>query len=936
MSRYHYPARKLKKKKQRDAQKYWFLKQLPEVRRRLGEIRRALPGLGARLLQVGRLLRDYARQRAIRAAVPDRFDACKRWALKQLPVVRRRLDEIRTVMLPWLGTRLLRFGRVLRDYARQLAIQAAIPDRFDACKRWALKQLPVVLRRLDEIRTVMLPWLGTRLLRFGRVLRGYARQLAIWAAIPDRLDACKLWVLARLPEVRQRLDEIRTVMLPWLGTRLLRFGRVLRGYARQLAVRAAIPDRLDACKCWALKQLPVVRRRLVEIRTVVLPWLGTTLLRLGRLLRDNARQLAIRAAIPDRFDACKRWFLARLPEVRRRLGEIRTVVLPWLGTTLLRLGRLVRGYAQQQAIKAAIPDRFDACKCWFLARLPEVRQRLVEIRTVLLPELGARLLRFGRLVRCHAQQLAIRAAFPDRLDSVKRWFLARRSEVRQRVDKIRGQAPQPGEALPRSGRLWHGHIRPVVRALAAVVLIALGLMANAGWQAIRPTYLKVTVLSDVAFRLRHPDWASLLETRFRAMDQIYRKAGTRVRWHLLEVGRLDPTGNVNGLDNRGVEIPRRMASPADVLVSVTGVAEPQQTGSTAPFGRVAMVADFPNETEAQNALIMAHEVAHLFGVPNDPAGSTIMAAMPRTPEFSGRAIAAVRAARTYHFGAGAEGLLEGSWNKRAAEIIAGADTGPKALIRAHQVLATALSNQFHWEAAIGHLREAVRLDPRDASTHHNLGMALALAGGGQEDQALAELREAVHLDPGDARIHQALGALLVRMRMIEESVAEFKEAIRLDPSNATTEAMFGVALSMQQDHTGDAMTAFHEALRLNPQMELSNAALQQSTTARIRTLEDLAEQRRRVQRAPDDAEAHYELGLVEWRMGHLSEAIQAMQKAVELRPAYGKAHSELATFYYTHGESGPAWAEVKKARALGTEPPEDLLSRLEKQTPMLR
>jgi Flp pilus assembly protein TadD len=63
----------------------------------------------------------------------------------------------------------------------------------------------------------------------------------------------------------------------------------------------------------------------------------------------------------------------------------------------------------------------------------------------------------------------------------------------------------------------------------------------------------------------------------------------------------------------------------------------------------------------------------------------------------------------------------------------------------------------------------------------------------------------------------------------------------------------------------------------------------------------------------------------------LKAAIQDFQKAAELRPDDPATHTELAELYLNQGDTDTAWAEIRKARALGAEPPASLIARLPAQ-----
>jgi tetratricopeptide (TPR) repeat protein len=61
------------------------------------------------------------------------------------------------------------------------------------------------------------------------------------------------------------------------------------------------------------------------------------------------------------------------------------------------------------------------------------------------------------------------------------------------------------------------------------------------------------------------------------------------------------------------------------------------------------------------------------------------------------------------------------------------------------------------DEAMGHYREAIRLNPDHAASHESLG--LALAGAGQTQAAIRHLRAAVRLDPTRQRAREQLTRL---------------------------------------------------------------------------------------------------------------------------------------------------------------------------------
>src|SRR5207245_4897501 len=80
------------------------------------------------------------------------------------------------------------------------------------------------------------------------------------------------------------------------------------------------------------------------------------------------------------------------------------------------------------------------------------------------------------------------------------------------------------------------------------------------------------------------------------------------------------------------------------------------------------------------------------------------------------------------------------------------------------------------------LREAVRLDPRDADAHYHLGTVLDRRG--HHGAAIAALREALRLSSHTTAPYRALGAIYRRQGRFSEEAATYAEALRLHPSDA--------------------------------------------------------------------------------------------------------------------------------------------------------
>jgi tetratricopeptide (TPR) repeat protein len=341
--------------------------------------------------------------------------------------------------------------------------------------------------------------------------------------------------------------------------------------------------------------------------------------------------------------------------------------------------------------------------------------------------------------------------------------------------------------------------------------------------------------------------------------------------------------------------------------------------------------DFPQQSEAQNTLNLAHELARLFAAPPDPAGSaTVMALPPRNGGFSPRTAALIRKLRAYDFATGIASLNE-KWERKAVQALAEAYTmpSPTPLAHAHVTVALALGAERHAAEAVPQAREAVKADPHSIDARQAL--AHALVDDLQTEAAVRELHEALRLFPNDPALHGFLGSVLGNQADTDEALKELRTAEALDPRNANYPVALGSLLALQAGQMESAVAEFKKANQLDPKQPAAQYWLHRMDDVRTQALADLETDRRKAREAPQDAEAHYRIGMDETRLGNHQDARQAFQKAVEINPRHGRAFAALAAIDFFANDYNAAWRHVAAARAAGFEPPTGLVIALERK-----
>jgi len=141
---------------------------------------------------------------------------------------------------------------------------------------------------------------------------------------------------------------------------------------------------------------------------------------------------------------------------------------------------------------------------------------------------------------------------------------------------------------------------------------------------------------------------------------------------------------------------------------------------------------------------------------------------------------------------------------------------------AHVNLGRVLLAQRRTDDAAAEFRQAVDLAPNLDDAHYYLGLIHRLAG--RSAEAIAEFTRAVEINPRFARAHGNLGLVLVEGEQVEPAVRHFELAVGLDPNDQIALATLG-AIRLQQGRAKDAEPLLARALVLAPNDEDVRRAL---------------------------------------------------------------------------------------------------------------
>jgi tetratricopeptide (TPR) repeat protein len=186
------------------------------------------------------------------------------------------------------------------------------------------------------------------------------------------------------------------------------------------------------------------------------------------------------------------------------------------------------------------------------------------------------------------------------------------------------------------------------------------------------------------------------------------------------------------------------------------------------------------------------------------------------------------------------------------------------------------------------------------------------------DGAVAEayLRKALKLDPSNINADKALAALYLKQNRLDKAREEFVNITKREPLAVAPATMLGIIYEVQGNKQ-EAERAYLNALRINPHAAAASNNLAWLYVEQGKNLDqalDLALTARK--ELPRQAEVTDTLGWIYLRKGMLSQAVRALQDAVDQDPFRALYHYHLGLAYAQSGEYGRARVSLQKSLKL--------------------
>ena len=236
--------------------------------------------------------------------------------------------------------------------------------------------------------------------------------------------------------------------------------------------------------------------------------------------------------------------------------------------------------------------------------------------------------------------------------------------------------------------------------------------------------------------------------------------------------------------------------------------------------------------------------------------------------------------------------------------------------KAHYDLAEAYADADRHDEAIAEYEQSLRLKPDDLDALR--GLAGSYEGAGKIEEAIGTLRKIVTLAPNDQNSLYSLISKLTSRERYYEAMELQKRICQLEPQNEialTTLASY----AMRAGRHDQAIEAYKKASELNPKAGLPYHGLGAAyfvsgsyekaleSFKQALTVEPTYRQAYRVQ---------YEIGRTSLALGRRAEAIEALQKSVELNPRFAEGYISIAGLNHSTSDFEQAEAMLKKALAV--------------------
>ena len=253
-------------------------------------------------------------------------------------------------------------------------------------------------------------------------------------------------------------------------------------------------------------------------------------------------------------------------------------------------------------------------------------------------------------------------------------------------------------------------------------------------------------------------------------------------------------------------------------------------------------------------------------------------------------------------------LINGSVKAQVAE----SPAAPALSVERQQIAdGVKLMREKQYDRAIEIFRQILKLNPNSANAYENVGTSFNNMG--RSADALENLQAAARLEPNNWLYHLNLAVTLGNLRKGDEALAEANTAKQLNPDDDRIYTTIGNIQHNVYGRFNEALTAYYEARRLNP-----NAPwIYHNIGLMLIKLERFSDAIEPFQIAwklePNNRDAIFYLGDAYSNTGRYKEAIESYTKFLEFVPNGPEALTKRSWNYLYTGDHGrEAAADARK------------------------
>jgi tetratricopeptide (TPR) repeat protein len=267
---------------------------------------------------------------------------------------------------------------------------------------------------------------------------------------------------------------------------------------------------------------------------------------------------------------------------------------------------------------------------------------------------------------------------------------------------------------------------------------------------------------------------------------------------------------------------------------------------------------------------------------------------------------------------------QGARGKAAGSGAAGKDGAPwdTAAAELYEYLGTLCARLGRCDEALGFYREAF-LRQGNESLHQIRMSQLALARS-EEEEAVRTLCRAIEVDPTSVPARIALGFEYQSQGFHEEALVQFEVAARLKPEYPDVQYNLGL-LYDALGRGDDSILCLRKALEANPAYFQARTSLAQILLQQETYEEALAELNALSELGLRSADLHVQKAEIQLALSQPQKAVQELEQAIALNPAYARSYYVLGSAYRNLGlrrKARSAWQQyLDRSRSWRDEKP---------------